>query len=328
MSVLTLGRDQVRKLLPMATCMDLMAGALRSLASAQAVNPLRWGMRLPNGAGLLGMMPAAMTDPPVFGLKIVSVFPGNHAAGRETHLGAILLFEQEFGQPVAIVDAAEITAIRTAAVSGVATRLLAREDAGDLAIIGTGVQARSHLAAMRTAREIRRVRVFSPTKHKRRAFALEESERSGLAIESAESAEAAVVGADIVCTVTASREPVVRGDWLAAGAHVNAVGACVPAARELDGQAMARARIFTDSRESETNESGDLLLAQRDGDIPADHHVAELGEVLNGDEPGRTSDSEITLFDSLGLAVEDLAAAHYVVEQARAQGIGTPVELA
>ncbi|MEM7349496.1 MAG: ornithine cyclodeaminase family protein [Acidobacteriota bacterium] len=327
MSCLVISHTQVRELLPMATCIDLMAEALVTLGRGEATNPLRWGMRLPAGQGILGMMPGQMGAPATLGLKVVAVFPGNHGTPYDSHQGVVLLFDPEHGFPTAIVDAAEITAIRTAAVSGLATRLLAREDATDLAILGSGVQARTHLEAMRTVREVARVRVYSRSRENRESFAATESKRHDLEVEAVGSAEAAVRGADLICTTTSAREPILCGDWLAPGAHLNAVGSSVASARELDSQAVVRSRLSVDRRESTLNEGGDFLFPKQEGLIDNDHIQGEIGEILLGQMVGRRTPEEITLFKSLGLAVEDLAAAHYVYQQAREQGLGTPTEI-
>jgi ornithine cyclodeaminase len=264
-------------------------------------------------------MPGALLDGEegaVLGIKVITVFPGNHERGEESHLGSVLLFEAEMGRPLAILDAAAVTAIRTAAVSALATRLLARQDAGDLALLGSGVQARSHLAALREVRPLRRVRVWSRHPESARRFAAEESERHGLSVQAVATAREAVEGADLVCTVTSAREPVLEGAWLAPGAHVNAAGACTPAARELDTDAMRRARLFVDRRESALAEAGDLLIPMRNGELGEDHIAGELGDLLLGRVPGRRAPEEITLFESLGLAVEDLAAARHVWRKA------------
>jgi ornithine cyclodeaminase len=229
---------------------------------------------------------------------------------------------------VALVDASEVTAIRTAAVSGVATRALARPDADDLAILGSGTQARTHLEAMLAVRPVRRVRAWSPTRARLEAFAADVAERHGIEVEMVDEPRAAVEGATLVCTVSGATEPVLLGEWLAPGCHVNAVGSALPTARELDAEAVRRARLFVDRRESALNESGDILLAMRDGAIGEDHIVAELGEVLIGAALGRTDPDEVTLFKSLGLAVEDVAAARAVLEAARREGAGTTVRLA
>jgi ornithine cyclodeaminase len=260
-------------------------------------------------------------------VKAITVMPGNHGTRYDSHQGAVLLFEGEHGSLQAVFDASAVTAIRTAAVSGVATRALAREDAGDLAILGTGVQADTHLEAMLAARPLRRIRAWSRGAEHVRAFAERAARRHDVRVEPAPSARDAVEGADLVCTVTASREPVVEAGWIAAGAHVNAVGASVKTARELDSDTVARARLFVDRRESALAEAGDFLIPRGEGRIPEAHILAELGEVLLGRHPGRRSRDEVTVFKSLGLAVEDLAAARLAHARALASGAGTWVEL-
>lgn len=326
-ATIVLTQPEVRQLLPMRACMDLMARVLTSLGRDEGVNPLRWAMWLPDRSGLLGMMPGMSGDPDALGLKVVAVFPGNHGTEYDSHQGVVVLFDTEVGVPTAILDASEITAIRTAAVSGVATELLARDDARELAILGSGVQARTHLEAMLEARPFERVRVFSPSEANRSAFAERESARHGIPVEAASSAEAAVTGADVICTVTSSREPVLLGEWLEPGVHINAAGSSVKSARELDTVAVVRSRLFVDRRESTLNEAGDFLFPKEEGAIDDDHIVAEIGEILLGENPGRRTPEEITLFKSLGLAVEDLAAAHYAAERARAEGVGVSVPL-
>jgi ornithine cyclodeaminase len=318
--------DEVRALLPMDLCIELMAGALAGLARGAATNPLRTGYGLPGGHGILATMPGSLADGQGFGAKLISVFPGNRAVGLESHQGVIVLFDAEHGIPYAVVDASAITAIRTAAVSGLATRLLAREEATNLAILGSGTQARTHLKATLAVRPIRQVAAWSPTSERLQAFVDEARERHAVEVVAAGSAAEAVSGADIVCTVTAARDPILRGADLAPGMHVNAVGSSVPSAREIDGEVVARSRLFVDRRESALNESGDLLGAMRDGLVDESHIVAELGEVVVGTARGRHSGEEITLFESLGLAVEDLAAASHVAAAAMQQGLGTTVE--
>lgn len=325
MKVRVIGRDEVRRLLPMAACIEVMAEALAALGRGEGLNPLRSMLLLPDRSGLLGMMPAYLGSPAAIGMKAVTVFPGNHGTELDSHQGVVLLFEPGRGRLLAVVEAGEITALRTAAVSGLATRLLAGRDAGDLAILGSGVQARTHLEAMRTVRELRRVRVWSRTAEHARAFARAESAGSGLAIEAVAEARAAVRGADLICTTTAAREPVLSGEWLAPGAHVNAVGSSIRSARELDTAAVVRSRLFVDRRESALNEAGDLLMPIAEGAVGEEHIAGELGEVLLGRVDGRGSAEEITLFKSLGLGVEDLAAAEHVYREALRQGAGVEV---
>jgi ornithine cyclodeaminase len=237
-----------------------------------------------------------------------------------------MLFSAETGELLALMNASAITAIRTAAASAVATRLLARPDAGDLAILGAGVQARSHLAAMPCARPIRRARIASRDPARAQALAAEMASRYDFPIEPVASVVEAVRGADLIVTATTAAEPIVRREWIAPGAHINAVGSSIPTTREIDTATLTAASLFVDRRESTLNESGDYLFAAREGAIGPEHIRAEIGELLIGAHPGRTSPGEITLFKSLGLAIEDLAAADYVYRQAQAQGAGTWVE--
>lgn len=308
-SLLFLSAADVRRLLAMPACIDLMADTLAALARGESRNPLRSVVRLPDEGQILALMPASLGPGRPFGAKAISVVPANRAAGIESHQGFVVVFDSEHGTPVAIVDASAVTAIRTAAVSGVATRLLARDDAHDLAILGSGTQARTHLAAMLAVRSIERVRAWSPHRDRLLKFVNAARRANGVTIEPADSARDAIEGADIVCTVTASPVPVLLGDWLAPGCHVNAVGSSTPAARELDTEAVRRSRLYVDRRESALAEAGDLLAAIREGAVGEGHIVGEIGAVLIDAAPGRGSRQEITLFKSLGLAVEDLAAA-------------------
>lgn len=328
MGALILSQADIRALLPMATCMDLVASGLRRLARGEVQNPLRSAMRIEGRDGLLGMMPGAvLSEPEALGMKVLAVFPKNHGTELDAHQGLVLLFDPERGAPAAILDAAEVTAIRTGAASGVATRLLANEDAGDLGILGSGVQARTHLAAMLEARPVRRVRVYSPTPSRREAFAETEGARHGITVEAVGSAEEAVRGADLICTTTSSDTPVLEGAWISPGAHVNAAGSSVKNARELDTAAVQRSRLFVDRRESAVNEAGDYLLPLAEGAIDENHIQGEIGDLLLGKDPGRGTPDEVTLFKSLGLAVEDLVTARWLLDQARATGRGVEVEI-
>ncbi len=327
MEVLVINQAEVARLLPMRECIEVMAEALTALARGEAVLPLRLVMMLPDRRGALAAMPSYLRGLDAMAVKVISVIPGNLGTPYDSHQGAVLLFEAQHGCLLAILDAGEITAIRTAAVSAVATRLLARADAHDLAILGSGVQARTHLEAMRAVRPIDRVRVWSRSADHAQRFAARESKRHGLAVEAAPTAQDAVRGADLICTTTAAREPVLRGEWLAPGAHINAVGASTPDARELDTAAIVRARLFVDRRESALNEAGDFLAPKREGAIGDDHIRGEIGDLLLGAVAGRTAPGDVTLFKSLGIAVEDLAAAHHIYQQALTAGAGSRVEL-
>lgn len=322
--ILVLSEREVEQLLPMEACIDVMSEALAALARGEMYQPLRGVFRPPDAPGLIGLMPAYRSAAPAaFSLKAVNVMPGNPARGLDAHQGAVLLSDGDTGELRAIVNASAITAIRTAAVSAVATRALAREDACELAILGAGVQARSHLQAMAAVRTFERARVWSRTAANAERLAVEAD--APFPVEAVDSAEDAVRGADVIVTATSSPAPVVERSWLGEGTHVNAIGSSIPSTRELDGETVAAATLFVDRRESTENESGDYLMALRDGAIGPGHIRAELGDVLVGADPGRTSDTELTVFKSLGLAVEDLAAAHYVVERARKSGSGTEV---
>ena len=321
MHTLILSHADVGRLLAMGTCIDLMADALREASKGEAVLPLRQVVRLPNSPNAFALMPAMLGD--ALGAKIITVFPGNDATPYESHIGVVLFFETTNGHLRAIIDASSITAIRTAAVSGLATQLLARKDAGDLALLGAGVQALTHLEAMACARPLRRVRVWSRTAERRNDFMRQAKTRLGIDVEPCTTSHDAVQGADIICTITASRDPVLQGEWLAPGAHINAVGASIPRARELDTAAVVRSRLFVDRRESTLNEAGDFLVPRGEGAITDAHIRGEIGELVAGTAVGRASDDDVTLFKSLGLAVEDVACAAYLYKRALSEGAGT-----
>jgi ornithine cyclodeaminase/alanine dehydrogenase-like protein (mu-crystallin family) len=319
MSLLVLSDADVRELLDMESCVSAMEAALAALARDELSMPLRFVVRPPGGA-LLGLMPAHRAGPaPLFSLKEIVVAPDNGARGLDPHQGAVLLHDGGTGVLQAVLNASAITEIRTAAVSAVATKLLARPGARRVAVLGAGVQARSHAHAMRTVVHDPELRIWSRTPGHAEALALESH-----AVVCA-SIEEALDGADVVCTCTASREPIVRRAWLAPGTHVNAVGSSVPSARELESDVVAEAALFVDRRESTLNESGDYLRAVEEAGIGPDHIRAELGELLVGTHPGRGGADELTVFKSLGLAVEDLAAASLCVERARERGVGVEV---
>ncbi len=324
--VLIVNQSEVPRLLPVKECIDVMARAFAALSRGEAEMPMRQILWLPEKTGAMALMPAHLTGMAALGLKAVTFFPRNEGTDLDSHQGAVLLFEGGRGRLLAVIDATSVTAVRTAAVSGLATRLLAKDDAGDLALVGSGVQARTHLEAMLAVRKLRRIRVASQTLARARSFAEREGKRHQLAITPCASVEEAVTGADIVCTVTSSREPVVRGEWLSPGVHVNAVGSSVATARELDTAAVVRSRLFVDHRESALKEAGDFLIARGEGAVTDAHILGSLGEVLNGAVPGRTSPSDVTLFKSVGLAIEDVAAAQHIYSKARGSGFGKFVE--
>jgi ornithine cyclodeaminase/alanine dehydrogenase-like protein (mu-crystallin family) len=328
--VLVLGHAEVAEALSMGECIEAMADVLAAHARGELHQPLRSVDRPPSSEGFVGLMPAHRGgERPLFALKALCMFPGNPARGLDAHQGTVTLFDGTTGEPTAILDASAITAIRTAAVSAVATRLLAVDDARRLAILGAGVQAAAHLDAMLAVRDLEEVSVCSRTPERaERLVARAREAHPHLNVDVAEGAESALRDAQIVVTATSSREPVLRRDWLAEGAHVNAVGASAPAFRELDTATIATCSLFADSRESLVNEAGDYQLAVSEGAIPGPQHIrAELGEVVAGTAPGRSDRAELTVFRSLGLAIEDLAAAELAVENARGRGAGVEVEL-
>ena len=327
MRVLVLNHTEVEQLLPMPECIAAMESAFIAFARGESHQPLRSIFRPPKVKGVMAMMPAFRAgESPMFGLKAICVFPENAALGKDAHQGGVMLFDGTTGELLALINASAITAIRTAAVSALATRLLARDDAGDLAIIGAGVQARPHLDAIAGVRNLKRIRITARHFEHAQKFAVEMQPQFSLPIEPVESAEAATRDADIIVTATTSREPVLKREWISSGAHINAIGTFSPRAREIDTATMVAATLFVDTRESALNEAGDYLLAAQEGAIGPEHIRAELGEVLIGAHPGRTSLEEITLFKSLGLAIEDLAAAAHAYHKANEQGFGKGVD--
>jgi ornithine cyclodeaminase/alanine dehydrogenase-like protein (mu-crystallin family) len=302
--MLVLSERDVEELLDPAGCLAAMERALVALARGEVFLPLRPIVRPPGETTLLGLMPVHRGGAePLYGLKTVAVIPGNSARGLDPHQGTVSLFDGETGQTLAVMNASPITAIRTAAASALATRVLAREDARVLAIVGAGHQGQAHQRVLPAVLPFKRV-----------------------LLAGRDTAEEAVREADVVVTATNSAEPVLRREWLKDGVHVNAVGACFPHTRELDGETVAAAAFFVDRRESVEAEAGDYLLALEEGAIEPGHIRAELGEVLLGTHPGRTGDDELTVFESLGLAVEDLFAAEYLMERAHQTGRGQAVD--
>jgi ornithine cyclodeaminase/alanine dehydrogenase-like protein (mu-crystallin family) len=324
MDIVVLSHDDVVALLPMGNCIDLMSDALEALAKGEVTNPLRSVLR-PEGAGhFFGLMPAYRGGgDAAYAIKEVCIFPENPKRGLDAHQGAVLLHSAEDGQVLAVMNASAITAIRTAAVSGLATRLLARGDATELAIVGTGVQARAHLDSMAAARTFSRARIAGRTPAKAKDFVSGLSSKYAFRMEPAESAEEAIRGADVIVTATNSAEPVLRRTWVKPGAHINAVGSCSPKKREIDTETVAASKFFVDRRESALNEAGDYIIPASEGAVGPGHIRAEIGELLIGRSPGRTSPEEITIFESQGIAIEDLAAAQFLYRKALETGAGS-----
>jgi alanine dehydrogenase len=296
----------------MGTCITILETMFRDLAEDRILQPLRSLMWLPDRSGLLGMMPGYAQDPNIIGIKLITIFHANGAAGLPSHQGIVILFEATHGTPLLLLDAASITAIRTAAASALATRLLAREEAKTLAIIGTGEQAERHIESICLVRNIDSIHLWG--RNPDHARALKDRLANRYPIRLTATARAAVETADIICTVTSSTHPLVEGHWLKPGAHLNVVGSCTPNNREVDSDTIRRSSLFTDRYESLFKEAGDFLIPKQEGLITEDHVKGELGEVLTGAKPGRTGATDITLFKSLGIAAEDLYAAWHIYQ--------------
>jgi ornithine cyclodeaminase/alanine dehydrogenase-like protein (mu-crystallin family) len=331
MNLLVLSAADVHAVLSYRDCVEAMRAAFAALAAGQAEQPLRVIVSPDAAPGLIGLMPAYLGDQSgsatagggaAYGVKALVISPANPAIGLDTHQGLMLLLDGQTGEPRAVLNASALTEIRTPAVSVLATELLARPGAADLAVIGTGIQARAHVLAFSQSRKLTQIRVAGRRPEQARDLAADLRAEVSADIIGCGSVQEAVTGAEIIVTATNASEPVLRREWIADGAHLNAVGACLPGYRELDGPTVAAAALFADSRESLAAESGDFLLAQAEGLVGPDHLRAELAQVLAGTAPGRTSDTEITLFKSLGLAVEDLAAARHAYHHATATTSG------
>lgn len=311
-----LGETQVRALLPLDALPSAMESALAAFSCGAADQPVRTVIEAASGS-FFASMPALVRSPAAMGAKLVTVFASNAAKGLPTHLATIALLDPETGAPRAIMDGRYITEVRTAAVSAVSLRHIGRPDSRVLAIFGSGVQAASHLEMLCRATAFDEVRCWSPTPARRERFG---SRHPGVRV--CGTAEEAARGAEVLVLATSSSTPVLRSEWVSAGAHIVAVGACRPHQREIDPPLLARARLFVDSRQAALQESGDILLGIRDGYFDEPHIVAEVGEVIAKTKAGRTSVDEITVFKSLGLAVEDVAAAQLVYQCAMAAGAG------
>jgi ornithine cyclodeaminase len=306
----------------MPDLIDAMSKALDAFSAGNVAQPVRTVLEVGADKNYFGVMPASLNDPPSVGAKLVTVYHHNHDRGLPSHLATIVLLDPETGALAALLDGRYITEARTAAVSAVSVRHLARRGSAVLAIIGSGVQGRSHLEAIRHVVPLKEVRVWSPSAERRKAFAQETSTATSLAVRAVSNASEAVRGADVVVLATASRVPVIDDGDISEGTHIAAVGACRADQREMPTALIKRARIFVDARAGALKEAGDLLLPIGEGAIDADHIVGELGDVVAGRRPGRRSDREVTVFKSLGMAVEDVAAARLAVERALVMKLG------
>jgi alanine dehydrogenase len=321
-----LTETDVKAVLTMDDLIEAMSSALMRFSTGHVTQPVRTVIPVGGEHAFVGVMPALATDPPALGAKFVTVFSANAAKGLPTHLASIVLLDPETGALLALLDGRYITEARTAAVSAVSSRLLARRTAGSLAIIGSGVQARSHVEALARVHRLRQVTVWSPNRLHRDEFAAWAKTATPCICTAVDHAGEAVVGADLIVLVTSSPTPVLESGWVKPGAHVISVGACRPTQREMDPTLTARARLFVDSRAAALVESGDVVMGIQEGRFGADHVVAELGEVVAG-AVGRRNDAEVTIFKSLGMAVEDVTAADLAYRRALEKGLGTDLTL-
>ena len=317
----------VKTLLPMSSLIQAMESAVARFSAGEVLQPVRTVLTVGPTRAYYGLMPAYIERPARLGAKLVTVFNQNHTRGLPSHLATIVLLDPETGALMALMDGRYITEARTAAVSAVSARQLSRTDASTLAIIGTGVQARSHLEAYAAVRPLRHVRVWSPNPASRDRFVEHSQPHVAARLEATATAEAAVADADLVVLVTSSPTPVIADEWVKPGAHVVSVGACRPDQREMAPELVTRGRLFVDSRAAALVESGDIVQGIREQRFAASHIAGELGEVVLGRTAGRTSADEITIFKSLGMAVEDVVAADLVLQKALETGAGTELTL-
>lgn len=325
--MIVLTHEDVADLLPMTEAIEVVATVMKGVSARTAQLPLRAIVPV-GGDNKMGIMPGSIADPQCYGVKLVSLFPGNPAKGLSSHRGAIVLFEAETGAAVAMMDASLLTAVRTAAASAVATRALAPEGAETLALIGYGEQAEHHLDAMLAVRPIRQVAVAGRSAEKAAAFAEAAAKHHpGVQFTSGGDLRAAVEEAEIVCTVTASPTPIIMGDWVRPGAHVNVVGSSIPSMREVDDRMVQRGAIWVDYLPSTLAQAGEIVDMIAAGSFRAEDLKGEIGALLSGGITGRESADQITIYRSLGIAAQDLAAAHHVLERAKAEGRGQTVRL-
>ncbi|MES2033639.1 MAG: ornithine cyclodeaminase family protein [Pseudomonadota bacterium] len=323
--MIVIGREEVRRRLTYEVCIPLVREAMIALSRGVTRQIPRAIIDLDKGH-MFGVMPGALGPGDAFGAKLISVFPENFEKGRQSHQGLVAIFDPEDGALAAIVHAGEVTAIRTAAASAVATDVLARAEAGTLAILGYGEQAHTHLAAMSRVRPLTDVRVWGRSPERAAAFAAKASGDTGLPVRAAATVEAAVEAADIICAVSAAAEPILLGRQVAEGCHVNLVGSSRAGPAEADDDLVARARFFADHRQGVLLQGAEFLNARASGRIEESHLLGEIGQVLDGTLPGRLTAADVTVYKSLGSIVQDLASAWTLYENARAEGFGVAVE--
>ena len=317
-----LNREAVADALSHAECIEAVEAAMRAVSRGDTIMPLRRYMDIPGHGGKFTLMPGYLGEPCTFGVKIVSKYPRSPDSPYGSHVGAVMIFDSGEGIPLALLDGSELTAIRTAAASALATRILARADGATLAILGTGTQAQHHVRALTCVRPIAEVRVWGRTDAHARRLVRRLALSASVSARVCDSAREAVDGAYIVCTTTSAAEPVLEGKWLAPGCHVNLVGAAIAGSAEADIDVVTRSRFFVDYKASAMDQAGELLSAIREGAVTEAHIAGEIGDVLAGNVSGRRDDEEITVYKSLGVAAQDLAAAYAAFRNAEERDIG------
>lgn len=322
-----INRSEVERLLPVGPCVEVMRQAMRATSRRDVTLPIRQFMPIPDAPGKLAIMPGTLGEPACFGIKLVCKYERPHDDPLGTHVGMVMLFDSVKGIPLAMIEGSSLTAIRTSAASALATDILARKDATNLAIIGNGEQAMRHVHAMRAVRDIKQITIWGRDAARTDQFAQKVTAATGIDAVTAESTTEALADADIICTTTSAKDPVVHGKDLKPGQHVNLVGSAIPAAAEVDDVVVARSRFYVDYREAALAAAGELLGAITRDLVTEDHIVGEIGAVADGNVPGRQNDDEITLYKSLGVASQDLAAAHAVWRIAEAENKGMTIDL-
>ena len=322
-----IAQSDVERLLPVGDCVEVMARAMSATSRRDVTLPIRQFMPVPGAPGKLAIMPGTLGDPNCFGIKLVCKYERPHGDPLGTHVGMVLVFDSEKGIPLAMIEGSSLTAIRTSAASALATRELARKDATRLAIIGNGEQAMRHVHAMIAVRPIDHIAVWGRDAARAQAFAEDVAAQTSVETIAAASVAEAVKGADIICTTTSAKTPVLMGADLEPGQHINLVGSAIATTAEVDDEAVVRSRFYVDYREAAMAAAGELLGAIKRGAVTEAHIVGEIGEVVDGKVPARQTEDEITMYKSLGVASQDLAAAHAVWELAEAEGAGTQIDL-
>ncbi len=325
--MLVLSEKEIRRLIDIEEMIGALEKAHLQFSTGKAVMPVRLVVPLPQIKGRITSMPAYLGEDRALGMKVVTYFQQNPKEGLPAILATIMLYSPETGKILALMDGGFITATRTACASAMATKILANPETPTLGVLGAGVQSAAHIRALCRVRAIKSIKLYSPSGNSARRLKEELEPEVKIKIEPVKTAEEATRGADLLVTATTAPEPILNSSWLKPGAHINAIGSHRPDLREIDAATMKRAKVFVDSREAIMAECGDVLLAIKEGAIAERHASVEIGEVLPGNKPGRTTPEEITLYKSVGIAVQDVAAAQLVYQKALEKKVGTNVEI-